>query len=374
MYRLLWLTSFRISVGSVEEEATIYNMREIIDSNPSLNCFESSFCHLETYRLGAEGSWISARVPLEKGITIAERCEDWLQLTKMYVTMAYCIRSWDTKKAMEFVSKAERLYEKLGLIPANEVYNVYGLVSNVMGEFDNSVRYFDQGVENSRKKHLAHSPGSLPFNMSSTCFEMGLYKDSLEWVMMAEESFDIEALAMNPVKKMTDLRKAAAYAALGHMTEAEDHLLKAKDQGERIGTVHFIGEDHYVTGILEQAAGNWENAILSFTQAKTVFESIPEQDGVNKCLYRLAQSDSVIRLEGENPWITKLEEISREKSHAGYLGLALLLKADLMLNQQRIDETKLILEEVVEISNKPGCNFLQRMVVELFDRTAKTRT
>jgi tetratricopeptide (TPR) repeat protein len=158
---------------------------------------------------------------------------------------------------------------------------------------------------------------------------------------------------------------------LGRVEEAEEHLEFAKSEMLRTGADLHVAEVHYSTGLIESAKENYQDALWSFSQALEIYEKQPRQTRINSCLRKLAETE-VAMYESDDgasdtPWLTRFEKSTRDLDLPGYLGFALLGKSKLKLKQNRLDEAREILDELIEISKREGTTFLQPMLVELLD-------
>ena len=98
-------------------------------------------------------------------------------------------------------------------------------------------------------------------------------------------------------------------------------------------------------------------------------ERLHRQGRINECLYLLAETEILHYIETPESdgllvlhWIGIMEEMARRKDLPGVLGLALLLKARMLLFQGHDQEAQSTLNQVQKLSKNPGTIFLEDLV------------
>jgi tetratricopeptide (TPR) repeat protein len=199
---------------------------------------------------------------------------------------------------------------------------------------------------------------------------IGEYEEALEWAKMGIES-SVRTTGYPSLHVEAHIRIATALINMGKIEEGIAHLDIANKMSLTRASEKSLLEIYNAYGYLERKKGDIETSIYYFEKALEISERTSWQHKINVCLTRLAESEIMQFTHFEQsrddigPWLSRLETMSREKDLPGILGLALLLKAELRLNQGRVDDAYSILDEAIEISKNPGTKFLEKKIAKL---------
>ncbi|MFW9794165.1 MAG: tetratricopeptide repeat protein [Candidatus Thorarchaeota archaeon] len=358
---LLWWIHLSRSIGTLEEDTTEERMLELIHEEPNLEPFRASVHQLRGYRHRAEGSEKEAIEEYKVALTIAEEYDDQLLAARLHYSLAWGMRNFDMKAALYHAEQAERLSPESTGIKIN--------IHNFRGEFDISIEHYLASVERMDKKRSNPHYGSFAIILSQLYLETDRPEDALEWARMSLDKGFFPG--PDPAVHSQHFRVSNALALLGRVEDAEEHLEFAKGEMLRTGADFHVAEVHYSTGLIELTKGNFKDALWSFSQALEIYEKQPRQTRINSCLRKLAETEVAMYDpnlgELETPWLTRFEKTARDLDLPGYLGFALLSKANLKLKQNQLTDAREILEELVDISKRKGTRFLQPLLVKLLD-------
>ena len=178
---------------------------------------------------------------------------------------------------------------------------------------------------------------------------------------------------MNPsIRANSYLNMARALIILERLDEAEYFLDIGRKLTMDVGINRALARTYVVTGLLERARGDIQTALQTIEQGLKISEGKNRQFPIIEILHSLAETEIILftHYEDQNqdnvgPWLTRLEYEARERDFPGYIGLALLLKAQLRLNQGRVSDAYNILDEAIDISKNPGTKFLEKKIAKL---------
>jgi tetratricopeptide (TPR) repeat protein len=204
---------------------------------------------------------------------------------------------------------------------------------------------------------------------------IGDFDTALEWSKIAAMS------ASGRRRALTSLLEARIRLQLGQREKASQILESSLEQAHKVGSERDLASCYLVQGLLERNADDYSTALYSFKRALDIYKRLDSQDGVNDCLLKLAETEVMLSsyleptVEGNQTesWLAQLEYRALEKDLPGYLGLSLLLKAKLLLNQNEIQEAHLLIEEVRKLTHQSSMNFLKDKIVEVEALAARHR-
>jgi tetratricopeptide (TPR) repeat protein len=195
---------------------------------------------------------------------------------------------------------------------------------------------------------------------------MNRYEDALEWGKMAVEITETQPSSY----QFAYMTAARAYAGLRQFDTALKHIEEsykmALKQGEELGHVY----QQFVLGLIELAQGNLSEAFSNFESALEIAESLGFQHWINSCLLRLAETEieayffegEVSPSEDRDTYLTRLEVRARERGYLGILGLGLIMKAQLRIKQEQVEEAVRLIKEAQGLAKQPGLRFLEEKI------------
>ena len=138
---------------------------------------------------------------------------------------------------------------------------------------------------------------------------------------------------------------------------------RAVDQERRNGVSLY----HRALGLIERAEGNLSSAMHSLEHAHEIRGDDPPTlvELVRTELELFNPTERNFADDVSGPWMQRLDERVSASYMPGFLGLALLLKAELRRKQGRHEEEEELLGRVKEIAKNPGVLFLRDLLIQL---------
>ena len=366
-----WYYASGQSIGSFLEDETIEKIERSIQENNDLAFLKPYLTNLRAITFRKEGN-------ISKAIDLIKRTRDLaIKFNNTFLEMmsyghhAYVLRNFDTLNALQLLDRAEEISEKLGISSTRwDDWNTRGGIHNTRGEYNAAIDCYLEALERLESLGIQESHRLLPNNIAGMYIYIGEFEEALEWGKMGIES-SVRNTVYPSLHVEAHIRIATALNNMGKFEEGIAHLDFAKKMSLSRASEKSLLEIYIASGFLERMNGDIETSIIYFKKALEICERKSWQHKINVCLTRLAESEIMQFTHFEQskddtgPWLTRLETISREKDLPGILGLALLLKAELRLNQGRVDDAYNILEEAIEISKNPGTKFLEKKIAKL---------
>lgn len=374
MYNIRFHCASTYSLGSVVEEEALAMVQRLINAELVMRCLQPCVTKLKAMRLHLAGKNTDALKLNELRIAQSRSYDEIYQLYDGYLLHAFLIRNLETGKALEMLETAEEIVETLGF-EAEELWsycNVRHSVHNSRGEFDLSLQFLQKAIKNREVQRLQTSLRALPLNMSYVYAELEDGENALEWAKMALAN--PKFMSSEPGFMVVTLtRLARAFAVLGDIEQAEVYLEKSETESLKVGIDRIIAENLIVTGHIERAKGNLEDAIFHFQKGLDMSEQISYQNRINSCLIGLVKTEiemlesdeSNALLETSGPWMRLLQSEVGRKELPGISGILLLLKVELRLKQGRMEEASSLLEDIKRFAKKPGLGYLGKKADKL---------
>jgi tetratricopeptide (TPR) repeat protein len=243
-----------------------------------------------------------------------------------------------------------------------------GLIFDARGEYNAAVRSFEETIERRQKFNLKSREHLGPSAFSRSFRRMGYVKEALEWAKIALTSKPVMSPRVQSiaVQVLANLCMSAALAMLGRIEEAKSYLDVGTEFVLKSGTETWMSDVYLCRGLIERAEGNLPEALENFENALEINEKLQRQSRMNECLFLLAETEVQHYMESPDSEgiialhrITTMEDMARKKDLPGVLGLALLLKARMLLFEGHDEEVQTILNQVRELSENPGTAFLK---------------
>ncbi|MFX1368478.1 MAG: tetratricopeptide repeat protein [Promethearchaeota archaeon] len=374
MHYLRFLCASTYSLGSALEEEALDRLQSLIDSEPKMEFLQPRVVIEKASRLLLAGKVSDAIRLNELGIAQAQSFDDIYLLSYAYARQAYCLRHFDSAKALEMLDRVKEIWNTLGF-DAEEHWgycNIRHSVHNPRGEFDLSLQYLQRAIK-IREAHRTHtSLRALPLNMTYVYAELEDGENALEWAKMAMAN--PQFMSGEPGNMALALiRLARAFALLGDIEQAEKYLEKSETESLKVGIDRNIAENYIVTGHIERAKGELESAMFHFERGLEIAEQVNHQNRINSCLIGLVKTEidllevdeTSALLNTSGPWMRLLQSEVERKELPGIRGVLLLLKAELRLKQGRMEEAGSLLEDIRSLAENPGLGYLGRKAEKL---------
>ena len=367
-----------MSIGSVQEEDALEMMKKLIHRNGALEFFKPKYLQRVAMRFRNEGELDQAFGLCEQALEILRKYDHRVDMPPILAEIAFFLREYDTEQAMNLLDLATDIRNSLGIIPSEDygILNVRAGVHNNRGEYNASIDYYLTAIKQRDSIHHLQTYRYLPVNLANIYSAMGMREDALEWARMALESRPF--MTNLPLfDSMVHLAMANTLVQFGNTEEAIRHLDIARRLSLAVGSDKLTARISMVEGVIEKQLGDIQAARRSFEKALRIFEDMPKQTRINSCLINLVKleliefshKDVTQSAEVSGPWMTRLNEMVREKDMIGIKGQALLFTAELRLKQKRFKEAAKLLEEVESIGRKSSCAYLNDLVADLLTQT-----
>ncbi|MHA2141797.1 MAG: hypothetical protein ACXADC_07030 [Candidatus Thorarchaeota archaeon] len=367
-YRLFSYVGGALGRFDPHKMKAIEKMKDFIENNDSLDCFKPSYLTAEA-SLSVRKDYLEAARTLDQARKHALKFDDQVFVAQALNMTAACLRNHDRTRALQLVSQAEQLADKLGLSSA--VYSsimTRRQIHSARGEYS-AVIDLNQDLIQLREKGGVPTLSEVPHSIAVTLNEIGESEDALEWGRMA-----LDTIRSGPwAAPLPYFDVARSLIQLGQLDEARTYMDKAKEILLKTGDEFFLLVEYYVDGLLEMAEGHLQDAMQSFERSLEVCERIERQRRINQALCSLVECEvALFERTSENEsddcsgaWMERLEEEIEEKDIPGIEGRLLLLKAKLRMKQGRKEEAETLLNDVRRLAENPHVRYLAEWVAEL---------
>jgi tetratricopeptide (TPR) repeat protein len=369
LYCLRWIYIRSSSIGTLAEDNNIKNMTDLIQRNQSLEPFRSHVFFFIASRYYVECDNQKALQAYESALQLALTHDDVVFSASLQRHIAHITSRTDPSKALEIIESCAVKEREFGCFSRyTGLLGVMGLILDARGEYNAAVRSFEEAIERRQKFQLRVRRGLGASALSRTFRRMGYTKDALEWAKVAHTSKPMMSPRVQSigVQVLANLCMSAALAILGRIEEAKSSLDVGTEFVLKTGSETWMCDVYLSRGLIERAEGNLPEALENFENALEITERLQRQSRMNECLFLLAETEVQHYMESPDSEgivalhrITTMEDMARKKDLPGVLGLALLLKARMLLSQGHDEEAQATLSEVKELSENPGTLFLK---------------
>ncbi len=369
LYCLRWIYIRSSSVGTLEEDKNIKEMTDLIQQNQSLEPFRSHVFFFIASRYYVECDNRKALQAYESAVQHALTHDDVVFSSTLQSHIAHILSRTDPSKALEIIESCAVKEKEFGCFNRyTDLLGVLGLIFDARGEYNAAVRSFEETIERRHKFNLKSREHLGPSAFSRSFRRMGYVKEALEWAKIALTSKPVMSPRVQSiaVQVLANLCMSAALAMLGRIEEAKSYLDVGTGFVLKSGSETWMSDVYLCRGLIERAEGNLPEALENFENALEINEKLQRQSRMNECLFLLAETEVQHYMEGPDSEgiialhrITTMEDMARKKDLPGVLGLALLLKARMLLFEGHDEEAQTILNQVRELSENPGTAFLK---------------
>ena len=367
MYELLAKWARTYTMGSIVEEISLKNMKQLLDSYEELAPLEPYLLWKQAEIFRSNGRSEDAVTMLEHAVELLTKYDDQAYLEKVYSRIAYCLRYQNPLKALNRLEMTKKLREKLGIVPV-EYYNslnIKGIVHSSIGEYDAAADSCLKAMELTEVRGTNIGIRFLPANLASIYNKMGKHSEALEYAKMALE---LESFATEEGSywSYAHYQMTMSLTGLGRLDEALEHLRIAWELTLKSGNDHLVSLYHLALGFIERVDGNLVSAMQSFENALRLDKDNPralvELTRIEVDLFTSTERNYTDDTSG--PWMKRLDERVSTGYMPGFLGLAHLLKAELRRKQGRHEEKNELLQRVRELADDPKTGFLRNLLIQ----------
>ncbi|MFW9787953.1 MAG: hypothetical protein ACFFE1_09775 [Candidatus Thorarchaeota archaeon] len=354
-------------IGSPLEERTQKRIEKAMELNPALELYSPRFYLNLTTRLRLEGDVSKALSICERGLSQANRVDDRLSKITLLWKKAeligvYSFGQGTTEIAKQILRDAIELSESIDCaICRAGILSLIQVMCHMRGEYSEA---YDISLENLKVlESIGRQDDFNIHNLSAICNEMGNGREALEWANQALIAYDKTPL----FRPIAYLDIAWSLINLGRLDEAEEQVSLAREYLFQSGYGSIIAIEHMVSGLLERACGEYEEALISLEKAWETNLKEHRHNRANSCLIKLAETEIMafeptpdnMQDESSGIWLTRVEEYGERMDLPGVIALALFLKSELRLKQGRFSEAQELYNEVQEMSELPGLTYLK---------------
>jgi tetratricopeptide (TPR) repeat protein len=360
------LTSWRLNTPTtiVSYQEHFQKMKNLVESDKTLSCFEPILCR---WAAGWPGEGLERAENLQRAIEIAMEYDDQVSVVGSIQLLALLIRNYgETTRALELLHRAKEINESLGIrYRSVTVLRYLGIVYMTRGEYNAAADLILQEIRE-REKYPQELITACAATLGNIYTKMGDGEEALAWYKLCKE---------DPSKSMQHFAIARIPIALIHLGRYDEARKQLEDLHER--TLRMGGEVslmllYYSSGLLEQIEGDFHSAMYNFGRGFDIVERLAIHNRINDCLLRLTECEiALLDSEGvdassdvSGPWMTRLFDTAADE-FPGIFGLALLLKAELRLKQERREEAHELMTEVRKLGEHSSMRFLMDRVATL---------
>ena len=359
MLLLKFEADMRAYPTTIYQASTVDEIQKRIECNPKFGFYEIVLNDNLEIRATADGDTEERIRCLDRGLQIAEKFDDKLSYTHLLIRKANLIMNYNRKESKELLEKAYSVVDKWLGIPINyaDIITYLSILRAIRGEFDTSIEGFLQAVTIRERAGL--NSGNPSYYLSTFYNLIGEPESGLEWGRMAEDQFKsrphlVNRAILNQIWSLTLLNRATEARIL--LDTINESILKSGDESQ-------LAWLHFVTGILEIDTGDVSSALDSIEQALRVYERTGTAILMELIfLYQLAKVEVLSPTSDEiiSPSLALLEERAISEDLPGYLGQALLLKADIAIANNDDSLLRELIPQIRSLSEKENMQFLKR--------------
>ncbi len=366
-------------IGSILEDTTKSRIEKVVDRNPDLKCYSSKFYLYHAIRLRQEGDTEGAGDACNQGLMIAESYDDKLHEARLMwekgeLEGIYKFGKKSTINAKQILIKAKMICEELGDIRGLMlIKSLIQVISHMRGEYTEALNINFENLES--LELIGEKPVVDLHNVAFMYNEIGDGNEALEWAKLAVDN--AKNYPINYPYALLDY--TWALINLNRLKEATEYLDLARKLIFKSGIEAIIAFEYLVTGLLERAQGDYDSAFESFKNSLDINIRNGRNNRVSSCLIKLAETEvqtfePTIKNRDENfagYWHERLEKHANEMELPGVIGIELVIRGELRLKQGREDEAHGCIQQVLEMSEWPGLDFLKKMAHSLYQKSPK---
>ena len=359
------------SLGSTLEKRALEEMELLIQKNNQLKSFEPILLFSRAYLHYHDENRDEALECLESALRIAKEYDDRLAEADILWHIVVNMRNVPNERLL-ILSEIKRIIKELGFLERKcDLWNLHGGLHRSRGEFTATIKCYLKCIQCMQSVNPKTTGRFIPNNLALTNNLISDGEEALEWARMSIEAKSFTS--MNPsLRANSYLNMARALIILERLDEAEYFLDIGRKLTMDVGINRALARTYVVTGLLERARGDIQTALQTIEQGLKIWKGKNRQFPNIEILYSLAETEIMLftHYDDQNqddvgPWLTLFETEARERDCPGYIGLALLLKAQLRLNQSRVSDAYNMLDEAIDISKNPETKFLEKKIAKL---------
>ena len=340
------------------QTSTMDKIRELIDSDPRFDFYESTLNDYLSIRAHSDGDAEGRIRCINKGLRIAEKFDDRVRVAHFLIRKANVVMNHDRAECRELLEHAYRIVETDLGIPTNyaEILDKLGILDAIRGKFDSAIKRLLEVV--SIRERGGTDTANASFFLSTLYNVIGDPETGLEWGLMTEDQLQSRPKLINRAK----LNQIWSLILLKRLTEAQVLLDSYREPVLKSGDESQLAWLHFVTGVLEMKQGDFSLAATSVEQGLRIYERLGWAFIMELFfLHQLAKieiyssdSEEII-----SPSLAILEDKALSEDLPGFLGQVLLLKAEIAIMQHDEAVLREIISQLQSLSERENLQFLE---------------
>jgi len=350
---------FKMPEAAVDNE-TLNVLTSKIETDEEYGFFLSQVHRIAATRLVTEGNLKEAIKYYDMAISAAKKYDDQEALCWLLIGKANIVKQFNFNEALSLLEIAKEIVDDLGLLNGRWGYpHELGHISMAKGEFEKAIDYQNQCVAGRLDQGLP--VGFMRLVIASIYNQKGDGKTALKLIRESQHEYGKEA------DVICQTQGTWAYLLLDKIDEANQCLEKARASSLNSGNETYLAHIHFLEGLLAKKQGDLSSAVFSFGNALEVYERSQVLASIHFVLTEIVDAEIELtsskkdsaRLEVSGPWMRKLLDYVEEKDLPGTAAQANLLLAKFKFKQGRIKESRKLVEQVLDISEKTGMHYLK---------------
>ncbi|NHI88848.1 MAG: hypothetical protein EAX87_04945 [Candidatus Thorarchaeota archaeon] len=350
---------FKMPEAAVDNEP-LSILTSKIENDEEYGFFLSQVHRITALRLSNEGNLKEAIKYDDMAISQAKKYDDQEVLYWLLTEKANKMKHFNFNEALSLLEIAKEIVDELGLLSGRWRYpHELGHIAMARGEFEKALDYQNQCVVYRSDQGLP--VGFMRLVISGIYNQKGDGKTALKSIRESRHEYGKRA------EVLCQIQGTWAYLLLDRIDEASQCLEKARASSLKSGDEPNLAHIHFLEGLLAKKQGDLSTAIFSFRNALDVFE---RSQGLARIHFVLTEMVDVeidlispkkesASLEVSGPWMRKLLDHIEEKDLPGTAAQATLLLAKFRFKQGRVKESRKLVEQVLDISEKTGMHYLK---------------
>ncbi len=350
---------FHLPDAAVDNE-TLNILTSKIENDEEYGFFLSQVRRITALRLSTEGNLKDAIKYIDLAITQAKKYDDQEALCVLLLQKANKIKHFNFNEALSILGITKKIVDELGYVDGDGLYlHELGHIAMAKGEFEKAIGYQNQCVVHRLDTGLP--VGFMRLVIASIYNQKGDGKTALKFIHESRNDYGKGAEVLDQIQ--------ATWASLllNKLDEASQCLEKAHASSLNSGDETYLAYIHFLEGLLAKKQGDLLSAVFSLKNALEVYERFEFDAFINLALLELVDSEIDLvspkkesgGLEVSGPWMRKLLDRIEEKDLPGTAAQAKLLLAKFRFKQGRIEESRRLVEQVLDISEKTGMYYLK---------------
>lgn len=294
----------------------------------------------------------------EKAEQMAMDNNDLDMITQSKISLALEKRSvGNYKQAIEIIKDNLSKRSNLGL-NTTKAYNALAMVYFDIGDYDNSSKYFDIALEDSRKLNWLFEQGIILGNIANLFFAEGLINKSKELSEMSITCFDSAEAEVKKVKNL--LLYCRILIELNDFSKAREILTEAENLAAKHRSILELTQCQLVEIIIEKGLENYgiaQDLLKRLLTDSTDYEfydlTVDAYLMLAELFLERYQRKKILKFftEAQN-YLNKAQELSKKASILPKLLQTMIINASLFISNLEFLNAKNILNEAKFIANE----------------------